>query len=173
MAHSHAKCRCGHALSIPNDGTEHVICPNCKARIRVRRGGLSKASADGFIRFFCPCGRRLKVSGTEPPTHGKCPDCGRVVPVPDPNAPPERPPAGHPESPTEELSSVDAAMLDEWSRRHGAQVPSQVAAGSTAIQTTKPTGRVEAGIRLCPKCGKPVHLGAVACRACGAPVPKR
>ena len=110
-----ANCRCGQLLSLPADGTERIVCPNCGARIRVRRGGLGEPPEDGFIRSFCPCGRRLKVNGVEPPTHGKCPDCGRVVPVPDPNAPPQAVPAGHAEAPTEELSAVDTAMLNEWS----------------------------------------------------------
>jgi hypothetical protein len=140
----------------------------------VRRGGLREAASDGFFRFFCPCGRRLKVNAAERPTHGKCPDCGRIVPVPDQSAPPNQRPPGHPESPTEDLAAVDAAMLDEWSRKHQGDAGSPPpAASSTTLQTTKPTGRIEAGLRMCPKCGKPVHLGAVLCRSCGSPVPKR
>jgi ribosomal protein L40E len=168
-----ATCRCGQSLSIPADGTERIVCPKCGARVRVRLGGLRETPNDGFIRFFCQCGRRLKVNGVDPPTHGKCPDCGRVVPVPDPKAPPQTLPPGHPESPTEDLSALDAAMLDEWSRKHLGETDEPHAPASTAIQTTKPTGRVEAGLRVCPKCGKPVHLGASVCRACGSKVPKR
>jgi hypothetical protein len=167
-----ATCRCGQSLSVPPDGTERIICPKCGARVRVRRGGLPKGDDDGFIRFFCPCGRRLKVSAMQPPKYGKCPDCSRVVPVPEPGVP-LRPPPGHPEAPTEELNAVDSAMLDEWSRKHLGETANPGANSTTAIQTTKPTGRAEAGLRVCPKCSKPVHLGAVVCRACGSPVPKR
>ena len=169
-----ATCRCGQALTIPDDGTERVVCPKCNAKVRVRRGRLNEAATDGFIRFFCPCGRRLKVSATRPPQFGKCPDCGKVVPVPDPHAPaPQTHPVGHPEAQTEELSAVDAAMLDEWARRHLGDAAVPVGPASTVLQTTKPTGRVEAGLRVCPKCGKPVHLSAIVCRVCGAAVPKR
>ncbi|HEV3166561.1 MAG TPA: hypothetical protein VGZ22_21230 [Isosphaeraceae bacterium] len=169
-----ATCRCGQELTIPDDGTDRVVCPKCNAKVRVRRGRLRDASPDGFIRFFCPCGRRLKVSGEKPPKFGKCPDCGRVVPVPDPEAPsPQAYPAGHPEALTEELSAVDAAMLDEWARGHLNKGGNPIGAASTVIQTTKPSGKVEAGLRVCPKCGRPLHLSAVVCRDCGAPVPKR
>jgi ribosomal protein L40E len=33
--------------------------------------------------------------------------------------------------------------------------------------------KAEAGLRVCPRCGRPLHLSAVTCRDCGAPVPKR
>jgi hypothetical protein len=33
--------------------------------------------------------------------------------------------------------------------------------------------KVEAGLRVCPRCGRPVHLSAEVCRQCGASVPKR
>ena len=79
-----------------------------------------RAPADGFIRFPCPCGRRLKVRADGPPQAGKCPDCGRIVPVPRLVLDPARsPPTGHPEAPTEELSAADLAMLDEWARAPG------------------------------------------------------
>ena len=32
---------------------------------------------------------------------------------------------------------------------------------------------LEENLRVCPKCGRPVHLGADACRACGTVVPRR
>jgi len=169
-----ATCRCGQALTVPGDGTERVICPSCGARVRIRRGVSRNSSSDGYIRFFCPCGRRLKVSAVQPPQFGKCPDCSRVVPVPtaaDASGGGLIP--GSPETPTAELSVVDAAALDEWSRRHLGGAAIATGASSTAIQSQRPTGRAEAGLRVCPRCGKPVHLSAVTCRACGAPVPKR
>jgi hypothetical protein len=36
-----------------------------------------------------------------------------------------------------------------------------------------PGGRIEAGLRVCPRCGKPVHMAATACGECGAAVPRR
>jgi ribosomal protein L32 len=33
--------------------------------------------------------------------------------------------------------------------------------------------KTEAGLRVCPRCGKPVHLSSIVCRECGAHVPKR
>ena len=33
--------------------------------------------------------------------------------------------------------------------------------------------KFEAGLRVCPRCKKPVHLGAATCRECGTPVPRQ
>lgn len=166
-----AICRCGQALPSPAAGSERVVCPKCGARVRIRQaapaagGGDPAGSGDGFIRFFCPCGRRLKVSAANPPSNGKCPDCGTIVPVPRGNA---GPPPGHPDAHTEELSAEDLATLEAWSARIAGGIPS-----STADFAVHPAGRVEAGFRVCPRCGKPIHMGASACRACGTVVPKR
>ncbi len=188
-----ATCRCGEVLNVPADGAERIVCPKCSARIRVRRAGSPPApgDGDGFIRFGCPCGRRLKVrvEADKPiPESGKCPDCGRVVPVPaaalaaKPSSSSENLPTSHPETPTEELSTTDLAALEQWKKRRQAEVaPQPAAAGdpeSTAtmpIPTKPPSERVkvEAGLRVCPRCGKPVHLSSIVCRECGAHVPKR
>jgi hypothetical protein len=169
-----ATCRCGEELDIPRDGTERIVCPACGARIRVRRGVLRAASPDGYIRFYCPCGRRLKVSASDPPDAGKCPACGRTVPVPSSSTIPLlAPPPGHPDAPTEEMNAADMAMLDEWSAQHLGEGAPTASASSTAIHTSKQTGPVEAGLRVCPGCGRPLHLSAIVCRSCGAPVPKR
>lgn len=152
-----ANCRCGQVLDVPEDGTERVICPKCKARVRVRRGA-SAGDDDTFIRFSCPCGRRLKVSAKDPPTHGKCPDCGKVVPVPTASI--------DPEARTEEMSPADMLRLDQWANAHlreGGGVPAAAPAAT----------RTEAGLRVCPGCGKPIHLGASQCRDCGITVPRR
>lgn len=159
-----ATCRCGHQMSIPSDGPERIVCPKCSAKIRVNREKLQKDSDDEFIRFACPCGRRLKVKGTGSPQAGKCPDCGRIVPIPSSTSSAVLP-TSHPEAPTEELGPGDVAMLDEWSKRRQNPV-------AAAAKTASP-GKVEAGLRVCPRCGKPVHLGAIACRECGTHVPKR
>src|SRR5437879_886694 len=99
-----AYCRCGQLLSVPAGSSDRVVCPQCGKRVRVRRiGAAPEDQGDGFLRFFCPCGRRLKVSAVEPPAHGKCPDCGRIVPVPAQGMVT----SGHPEARTEDLSAVD------------------------------------------------------------------
>jgi endogenous inhibitor of DNA gyrase (YacG/DUF329 family) len=172
-----AACRCGQILNVPDDGPERVTCPKCGARVRIRRHAAApsaSAAADGFIRFFCPCGRRLKVNAERPPSHGKCPDCGRVVPVPAAGV---GMPA-HPEAPTEDLSPADRAALERWSRSHLAKdEPAPVPASTTDIVASPPlpqeAERAEVGLRVCPTCGRPVHLGAEVCRGCGTPVPRR
>jgi hypothetical protein len=168
-----ATCRCGQSLPAPREGSERITCPKCGARVRIRVKQRGSLHSDGFIRFPCPCGRRLKVNAKQPPQTGKCPDCGRIVPVPDANAPGQTLPPGHPESPTEELSSTDAATLAEWTRRHLGETGNPENASTTVIHTTKPIGPMEVGLRVCPKCGRPLHLSALVCNDCGASVPKR
>jgi hypothetical protein len=182
-------CRCGETLNVPAEGPERIVCPKCSARIRVRRSGPPRGPGDndGFIRFPCPCGRRLKVRvepGTPTPESGKCPDCGRVVPVPTgakPSSSGVGLPASHPESITEELSAADLILLDQWRERRqnqAAATAATVGGESTATMPVPPMlpperHKVEAGLRVCPRCGKPVHLNSIVCRACGAHVPKR
>ncbi len=166
-----ATCRCGHALNIPGDGSERVVCPNCGAKVRVRLKpgvGTDTVLDGGYLRFNCPCGRRLKVSAdaSPRPSHGKCPDCGRVVPVPETSQ------ASDPEATTQELSPADRAVLDEWSQRHVAGEARRPSSTHVLPTGTAPA-RSEAGLRVCPGCGRPVHMGASVCRACGIPVPKR
>ena len=176
-----ATCRCGQPLEMPPEGVDHVTCPRCAARVRLIRkrrvGDPSSSSAarpsDDFLRFPCPCGRRLKVSAIDRPSHGKCPDCGRVVPVPEEagSAPSTA------ESPTEELSAGDLAMLEAWTKSHlarGNGAGNGASPTSTAeMALDSPGRRAEAGFRVCPQCGKPIHLNADSCRACGIPVPRR
>ena len=172
-----ANCRCGQELEIPAEGGEHVTCPRCDARVRIIRKSKSAASpsastagepgeyGDGFLRFSCPCGRRLKVPAADRPSHGKCPDCGSVVPVPAGAGMSSA--SAIAETPTQEMAAADVAMLDAWSKGH-------VGPKSTAeMLSTRPARGGEAGLRVCPRCGKPIHLGADACRDCGIPVPKR
>jgi predicted RNA-binding Zn-ribbon protein involved in translation (DUF1610 family) len=149
----------------------------------------SELTTDGFIRFNCACGRRLKVPAENRPSHGKCPDCGRVTPVPDPAR--ANLPAGHPETPTADLAPADLAALERWTRDHMARAANSELDPSTArieklrLPSTPPTApaeihvvetiapRIEAGLRICPRCGKPVHLAAETCHSCGAAVPRR
>ncbi len=173
-----ATCRCGQPLVVPPEGVEHVVCPRCAARVRIIRkrpegdpGGSGASTGDGFIRFSCPCGRRLKVSAADRPTHGKCPDCGKIVPVP----------AGAgssstgAESPTEEMAAADRATLDAWTKSHLGRGNGKVVnpASTAEMPLGSPARNGEAGFRVCPRCGKPIHMNADTCRACGIPVPKR
>ena len=202
-----ATCRCGQRLSFAADGPDRVVCPTCSARIRVRRpdpAGTGAAAAsngagpdetDGFIRFPCPCGRRLKVRAERPrPESGRCPDCGRVVPVPA-NAVPSRAPApaGDPETPTVDMDAADYAELARWAETYKPKEGRASATARASTATAAPAGshdeppvlppsdeppapspvKVEAGLRVCPLCGRPVHLGAENCRQCGAHVPRR
>jgi hypothetical protein len=196
-----ATCRCGQRLSFPADGPDRVICPKCSARIRVRRrdaadGPVAGAGAleegDGFLRFACPCGRRLKVRDTSPrPESGRCPDCGRIVPVP--GASTVRSGSVDPETSTAEMDAADVAELARWAESYAKQValapaPAPTPAHAATTETFHPpitSGpaaptpplatplKMEAGLRVCPRCGRPVHLGAETCRQCGAHVPRR
>jgi hypothetical protein len=193
-------CRCGEEIDVKPGGPDRIDCPRCSARIRLRRRNRSAGSLvgvseseDGFIRFLCPCGRRLKVLASSRPEAGKCPDCGRVVPVPDSawsGVAPMSSPIGDSESRTDEMDEDDLARLAEWGARHGGRAdrpaydadatPAAVPAVSAflpghASDGGSPPSKVkfEAGLRVCPRCGKPVHLSATTCRECGSPVPKR
>jgi ribosomal protein L32 len=88
----------------------------------------------------------------------------------------------HPESITEELSAADLAALNQWRKRREAEVPRPPEAEGQETTATMPVRpkppssdrvKVEAGLRVCPRCGKPVHLSAIVCRECGAHVPKK
>jgi DNA-directed RNA polymerase subunit M/transcription elongation factor TFIIS len=148
-------------MTLPADGPDRIVCPKCSAKIRVNREKLD--GTDEFIRFSCPCGRRLKVKASGSPQAGKCPDCGRIVPIPSASSSALTGTA-HPESRTAEMSPDDVAMLDAWSKRRQ---------GAPAAAKTAAPVKSEAGLRVCPRCGKPVHMGAIACRECGTHVPKR
>ena len=181
-----AICRCGQPLEIPSGEVSHIVCPTCSARVRIVRKPRSDAevaaspgsSGDGYARFACPCGRKLKVNLRDHPTHGRCPECGRVVPVPSDAATYTTPDAD-----TAEMSPTDRARLDAWVRRHQGPPPAPPSGSSTAsalIPALEPGSgtraaphKNEAGLRICPQCGKPVHMAAETCRACGASVPRR
>jgi hypothetical protein len=45
--------------------------------------------------------------------------------------------------------------------------------GLIAPVTSPPSvAKFETGLRICPRCKKPVHLNAANCRECGTPVPR-
>jgi hypothetical protein len=197
-------CRCGETLTVTSGDPERLTCPGCGAKIRVRRAtskkqGTSKPG-DGYVRFNCPCGRRLKVRAVERPEAGKCPDCGRIVPVPESawalaDAPPDienpgRAHGAHPTARTVDMDAADLNRLQAWaSRWQGAPNQEDRSAGQQTTTSHQSLGvvpfsesapealpsmpKAEAGLRVCPRCGKPLHMSATVCRTCGEPVPKR
>ena len=194
-------CRCGEKIKVQPDSPDRIDCPKCGARIRLRRPPpkVSGAGGDGYFRFLCPCGRRLKVPAVDRPVAGRCPDCGRVVPVPA-NVrsatglnPVQAPAAADSEARTEDLDANDLAQLDQWASRYRSQLSHPDGLGSTTTSLVPVAGGVElvaqagvdssemsatsvakfeAGLRICPRCKKPIHLGAARCRECGNPVPR-
>ena len=193
-------CRCGEKLKVPADAPERIECPKCGAKIRLRRAAPPEemdAAGDGYVRFHCPCGRRLKVPTKGRPAAGKCPDCGRVVPVPEnarsSSSPGPKSVPGDPEARTEDMDADDLARLEKWAGPHLAnsdrtRTPGEkttslvpVLPGADSLPDTayvKPATpsnsavKFEAGMRICPRCKKPIHLGASTCRTCGTPVPR-
>jgi ribosomal protein L40E len=194
-------CRCGETLKVTSSGADRLTCPRCGAKIRVRRSPAQQPavieSEDGYVRFNCSCGRRLKVRGDELPEAGKCPDCGRIVPVPESAwkqaagvSPGSRGQSQtHPTARTEDMDAADLELLERWASRYQAaanhnqqpggestaphQVPSAVSPTAMAQGRSSPVMKREAGLRVCPRCGKPLHISATVCRSCGEPVPKR
>jgi hypothetical protein len=88
------------------------------------------------------------------------------------------------------MSAEDVARINTWSRHwqlkrqsarpdtgnrpdEGATPAAGAPVVSTGIAQAPSSIKIEAGLRVCPRCGKPVHLGAANCRECGAAVPKR
>jgi len=196
---SRVSCRCGEKLRVLPDSPERIECPKCGARIRLRRPAPRGPDGDGYVRFLCPCGRRLKVSAADRPVAGRCPDCGRVVPVPT-NAQSTidsklstRSGQADSDARTADLDANDLAQLEQWAARFPSELSHRAEPGlsSTALTTATPddspdepiefgspprptssVAKFEAGLRVCPRCKKPVHLGAMTCRDCGTPVPR-
>ncbi len=197
-------CRCGETLKVTSSDPDRLTCPRCGAKIRVRHSTSTKQGAsepgDGYVRFNCPCGRRLKVRAEGRPEAGKCPDCGRIVPVPDSaweetesppgTGNPGRTGGARPEARTADMDIVDLKRLEQWASRYRV-VSNQDERSPGSSSTTShqslgvvpspepapvdpsPMLKMEAGLRVCPRCGKPLHMSATVCRVCGEPVPKR
>jgi ribosomal protein L32 len=197
-------CRCGETLQVKSGDPDRLVCWKCGAKIRVHRAPSAPRAAgtadDGYVRFNCPCGRRLKVQATDRPDAGKCPDCGRIVPVPEgawdspesSRGAGEQPHSGRGRSNarTEDMDAVDLERLEQWASRHlVASNPAENSQGDTttgSFQSLAPTlaeepvrgsapssVKMEAGLRVCSRCGKPLHMSATVCRECGEPAPRR
>jgi hypothetical protein len=197
-------CRCGEMLQVKSGDPDRLVCWKCGAKIRVHRAPSAPRSAsaadDGYVRFNCPCGRRLKVQAAGRPDAGKCPDCGRIVPVPESawDSPESSRGAGgqthsgrgRPNARTEDMDAVDLERLERWASQHLAESNSaensKEDAATGSYQSLAPTlaeepvrgsapssVKIEAGLRVCPRCGKPLHMSATVCRECGEPAPRR
>ena len=76
----------------------------------------------------------LKVAAAARPVAGKCPDCGRVVPVPAAAklaTTAKISALSDPEARTEDLDAGDLAQLEEWAARHAANPDQAESPGST------------------------------------------
>ena len=115
---------------------------------------------------------------------GKCPECGRVVPVPPLgcgtlNSPKGKKPRGNdPESRTEDLDPAELAELEKWSGRYltksgqaeGPLSTTGIIAVNSRAENDNNIGlpinafvqasvvKFETGLRVCPRCKKPLHL---------------
>jgi hypothetical protein len=105
----------------------------------------------------------------------------------------------HPETPTEDLIPTDRERLEAWVRSHrererereraqaGVDPEALTEAETAALFVNHPetfspgtlstaegpiVPLTEIGLRLCPRCGKPLHLAATTCRHCGEAVPR-
>ena len=95
----------------------------------------------------------------------------------------------HPAGRTEDMDAADLERLERWASRHQAasnhnqqlggesttshQALSAVSPTAMAQDSASPVMKMEAGLRVCSRCGKPLHISATVCRSCGEPVPKR
>jgi hypothetical protein len=137
------------------------------------------------------------VPASDRPVAGKCTDCGRIVPVPksppiDLNPSLANSKLNDPEARTAELDAGDLVQLQEWAAKHAAKPDHVESMASTtgfmaiggdpsaepiphSLGPAMPpasTVKFETGLRICPRCKRPVHLSAANCRECGTPVPR-
>ena len=99
-------------------------------------------------------------------------------------------PAARHEARTADMDAVDLDRLERWASRFPAGLPQEerppgefdpprtrvsvwLPPTERAPADPPPVLKMEAGLRVCPRCGKPLHISATVCRACGEPVPKR
>jgi ribosomal protein L40E len=87
------------------------------------------------------------------------------------------------------MDAADLKRLERWASRYQAasNYNQQPGAESTtshqALNAASPAAmaqdnrsavmKMETGLRVCHRCGKPLHMSATVCRSCGEPLPKR
>jgi hypothetical protein len=87
------------------------------------------------------------------------------------------------------MDAEDLARIERWAARHLSRTIRREESTPAASAGTNDEGvsndyvghagtdfpsvvKFEAGLRICPRCRKPVHLGASTCRECGSLVPR-
>ncbi len=84
----HATCSCGKVIKASRQyGGKMVRCPACKGVVlmpeSIRPADPAPAGAhDGYIRFTCTCGQKIKMPGRYAGRRGKCPGCGAAIRIP-------------------------------------------------------------------------------------------
>lgn len=85
----HVTCTCGKTIRLsPQYAGKIIRCPHCHAEVAVRHDrsptiqGDAGTPGDGFIRFTCTCGQRMKVPSRYAGRFGKCPRCGMRLRIP-------------------------------------------------------------------------------------------
>ncbi len=132
---------------------------------------------DGYRRFYCPCGRRLKVRQDATIQRAQCPDCRRVVDVPQPGSTTPHGPdalAFDPETQTADFDSNDLLELEGWMQQFhdDSTTPTpETLPGEPGTQPARPRPS-ELGLRTCPTCNAVLHLAAEQCRVCGTATPR-
>lgn len=87
------------------------------------------------------------------------------------------------------MDAADLERLQQWASRFPASAPNApqpegtsttsyqalTSASPVALDSGHPAPvfQQEAGLRVCPQCGKPLHMSAIVCRFCGEDVPRR
>lgn len=93
------RCSCRKEIEVSRQYAGKIVqCPRCRERVQVPREGAQRplgtpgsasptaAPKKGprlYIRFACPCGRKMKVPTRYAGRSGKCPQCGATVRVPE------------------------------------------------------------------------------------------
>ena len=156
------------------------------------------AAGDGFVRFHCPCGRRLKVPAKGGPRRASAPTAGGLSRSLRPRGPRQSPGKNRYQAiPKHGPRKWTPTTWPAWKNGPRRIWPIPIAPATRATKTTSlvpvlpgtdpvadtayinpatpPNSAVkfEAGMRICPRCKKPIHLGASTCRACGTPVPRQ
>jgi hypothetical protein len=87
----HATCSCGRTISTSRQYSGKIVrCPDCKGRVlmpesiepALQQGPKAFSRDDGFIRFACSCGKRIKMPARYAGRWGKCPQCDARVRIP-------------------------------------------------------------------------------------------
>ncbi len=195
-------CRCGEKLSIlaraPSGWTVPSAEPRSGCAGRLPRKRMKGAMASCASSARAAAGSRCRSRDALWPGVARIADASSRFPRPrrarSTRAQGKNSRKMTPKARTEELDTDDLTLLRDWAARHAAaasdaEVPSP---GSTALHNVDDsaglggslefmrggasppsTVKFETGLRICPRCKKPVHSSAANCRECGTPVPRK